>query len=111
MDKKYEYGNNKVFLDADQFCDQIQFRFGIPLIVLDFIDFMTGSDFIANVQLNVNPEPLIDRFDPQNTEFKDLKDKVEDEFLPYIFNLFDALGAVDLKKLGRTATPEEKESK
>ena len=54
-DEIYDSKNNKAFLREDEFVDRIDFKFGMPLIVLDFLDFMTGSNFIGKVQKFVNP--------------------------------------------------------
>ena len=38
-----------VVLREDDFCDRVCFKFGVPLIVLDFIDYLCGSNFIETV--------------------------------------------------------------
>jgi len=53
--------------------EKVHFKFGIPLIVLDFLDYVTGSEFIKTVQTFVNPQTHIDRFDHQNHEFGELR--------------------------------------
>ena len=65
--------DKKAFFTEDEFLDTIQFRFGIPLVCLDFIDMMTGSDLIKTVQMFVNPQNHVERFDTQNVDFNDLK--------------------------------------
>ena len=37
-DDIYESKKSKVFLTEDEFIDNIDFKFGIPLVVLDFMD-------------------------------------------------------------------------
>lgn len=70
MDEIYEKHSVKAFLSEDDFVEKVNFRFGLPLIVLDFIDIITGSDFIETVKKNfVDPPKHIQRFDPQNDEF------------------------------------------
>ena len=62
----------------------------------------------------MNPQTHIERFDVENADFKEVKKKVDEAFLPNIFLLFNALGAIDLKGengLDKNATQEEKESK
>ena len=54
----------------------------------------------------------IERFDVQNNEqFSELKSQVDEEFFPYIFQIFNALGVINIKDLGRAAPEEEKFSK
>lgn len=81
----------------------IDFKFGLPLIIYDFIDYIIGSDLISVVQKFVNPRPYIERFDATNSEFNEIKSKIDEEFLPYIFQLFNALGEIDLKDLDKNA--------
>ena len=45
-DEVMEAKRSKAFLPIDEFVELVHFKFGIPLIVLDFIDYVTGSDFI-----------------------------------------------------------------
>ena len=77
--------NSKAFLREEDFVDRINFKFGIPLAVLDFFDYIAGSSFIKHVQKFVNPQTYIKRFDEQNAEFNDLKGTIDEDFLPYIF--------------------------
>ena len=68
-DKPYAEFQKKAFLSEADFCDRVKFKFGIPLIVLDFIDYMTGYGFINLVQTFVNAPKYIERFDPTNDDF------------------------------------------
>ena len=89
-------------MTEDDFVERIEFKFGLPLIVLDFIDQMAGSDFIKVVQTYVNPQTHIERLNEMQTvELRELKDIVDDGFCPYIFSLFNALGNIDLNDLGK----------
>ena len=54
----------------------------------------------------------IERFDVQNNEgFSEIKGQVDEEFVPYIFQIFNALGVINIKDLGKNAPEEEKFSK
>ena len=48
-DEIYESKNSKAFLKEEDFCERVNFKFGVPLIVLDFIDYLCGSNFIETV--------------------------------------------------------------
>jgi len=102
-DMNRECKARKAYLNETEFQEMIDFKFGLPLIVFDFVDYMVGSDLITEVQKYVNPQTHIDRFDTSNQEFNELKLKVDEEFLPYIFQLFNALGAIDLRDLDKNA--------
>ena len=50
------------FLNQNEFCDRVQFTFGVPLIVLDFIDTLTGSCFISDLHKYMSPPRDSERF-------------------------------------------------
>ena len=54
-DDIYNRAREKAFLSEDDFVERVDFKFGLPLVVLDFIDHIAGSDFIRLVQTYVNP--------------------------------------------------------
>ena len=93
-DEICESEDTKAFLREEEFVEKINFKFGVPLVVLDFLDFITGSNFIRKVQKFTNPQTYIKRFDEHNSEFNDLKGTIDDDYLPYIFQLFNSLGAI-----------------
>jgi len=43
--------------------ESIDFKFGLPLVVFDFMDYMCGSELISHVQKFVTPQTDIERFD------------------------------------------------
>ena len=47
----------------------------------------------------------------QDNDFNELKSNIDDDFLPYTFQLFNALGNIDLQELGKNAQQEEREAK
>lgn len=54
---------------------------------------------IQTVQTYVNPIGPIERFDVTNEDFNALKNKIDEDFLPFIFQIFNALGNIDLRDL------------
>ena len=85
-------------LSLDDFIHNVEFTYGIPLIVLDFVDSLTGSDFIQKLHDHINPPKNVERFDTSAQEFEETKKKIDDDFLPWCFSLFNALGNVDLSQ-------------
>ena len=81
--------------------------------MLDFIDYICGSDFISTVRKYVDPLPIIGRFDPNwessADEFKKEKEKIDQDFYPTIFQIFNALGAIGVADLAKLATQDDKE--
>ena len=92
-------------LSEEEFRDEVQFKFGLPLIVMDFIDHLIGSHLIEQIQNLLYPKKEVERFDTSSEAFKDLKKQVEDDFLINIFSIFNALGAVDESKFDKSTPP------
>jgi len=103
-DDIYKRQEVKAFLNEGDF-ESISFKFGLPLVVLDFIDNMTGSDFIETVYNFVNPDLKnnpIERLEPfHQDELRQLRDEIDDQFLPFIFGIFNALGEIEIKNFAK----------
>lgn len=103
-DDIYKRQEVKAFLNEGDF-ESISFKFGLPLVVLDFIDYMTGSDFIETVYNFVNPDLKnnpIERLEPfHQDELRQLRDEIDDQFLPFIFGIFNALGEIEIKNFAK----------
>ena len=103
--------SNPVLTVADFCSDKVHFTFGVPLIVLDFIDTITGSNFIQQLHEHMNPPKDPERFNCNDFKYQNMKDEIHERFLPNVFILFNALGGCDLKKYGATLTQNERESR
>ena len=101
--------DHSAHLNQSDFCSKVHFTYGVPLIVLDFIDYMTGSEFIKELHEYMNPPRIIDRFDTQAFHYRSMKEKVNDNFHINIFIIFNALGKVDLSQY-QNLSMSEKES-
>ena len=113
-DDIYKRQEVKAFLNEADF-DSINFKFGIPLVVLDFIDYMAGTDFIETVYKSVNPDLKnnpIERLEPYHQdELRLLKEEIDDQHLPFIYGIFNTLGEIDLKNFVKPPSQTEFESK
>ena len=58
----------------------------------------------------VNPARDFDRFDTANLHFNELKAKIDEDFLPYIFSIFNALGRVNFTGI-KNITQDDRESR
>ena len=96
-------------MTLNDFCNKINFTFGLPLIVLDFIDNVTGSEFIKELHEYMNPPKDIERFDTQAFYYRNMKDNIDEKFRWNIFMIFNALGNVNLNKY-QNLSVSEKES-
>ena len=56
-------------IKMDEFAVDVDFKFGIPLVVLDFIYAMTGFNVIQEIKKELEPEKNIERLNTENEEF------------------------------------------
>ena len=59
----------------------------------------------------MNPPKDIERFNTAGFDYRVMKEKISRSFHNNIFNLFNALGGVDLSKLGSIMSASERESR
>ena len=79
--------------------------------MLDYVDALTGSNFIQELHHLINPSKTIDRFDATNVVFQELKNQIDEDFLINIYSLFNALGNVDMDQCQNIVTQEDREQK
>lgn len=60
-------------LSFEEFDSKVKFTYGVPLIVLDIVDQLTGSTFLSDHYKHVFPKKLIERFDPHCDQFLESK--------------------------------------
>jgi len=57
----------------DEFAVEINFKFGVPLIILDVIHALTGFDVISQIKKELIPNKYIQRLNPENEQFLNFK--------------------------------------
>lgn len=91
--------DNTAKISSDDFMYHTKFTYGVPLIFLDCIDYLTGSDFITQIESFRYPPRLEPQFESTSKEFEATKKKIQEDFLPCAHDLFQKLGAIDFSKL------------
>lgn len=66
----------------------------MPLIYLDFVDLITGENILQKLYKFEYPGDPMPLFNPTDTKFLALRQKVDEKFLPVIFLIFDRLGEI-----------------
>lgn len=75
----------------DEFVVDVNFKYGVPLLMLDIINALTGFDIISQIKLDFEPKHAIVRLNPENEEFTAFKNKIPDELHDSVFELFQDL--------------------
>ena len=86
-------------IKMDEFAVEINFKYGIPMIILDLIHALTGYDIIGVVKKEFDNNGIIQRMNPDREEFQLYQSNIQDEMQDFAFSCFDDLGELDLKKL------------
>ena len=91
------------------FVHDVSFKYSIPLIALDFIDAMTGSELLKDLHKAFFPKKIICRFNGEDPEFLELRHSVDKITLSYVFSIFDKLSVLSKEEL-QSFTDYEKET-
>ena len=86
-------------IKIDEFSLEIDFKYGIPLVVLDFIYAMTGFDVIEEIKKELEPMKNIERLNPDDESFQNYKSNIIDDFQDIMFQGFDELGELNLNEI------------
>lgn len=84
-----------ITLSFDEFNKEVSFQYGIPLLVLNIMENLTGIPFISKVKnelfkTNTQIPNVIEHYDE---EFVLLKQPIPDEFYEnHLFRIFNLLG-------------------
>ena len=89
-------------LSPAEFVGLMGFEYSIPMIVLDFIDEVTGSNILKQSKEVTNISQLIPVMDPWEKEFTEFKERnLDPDFIKYPWASFNRLGELDFDVLER----------
>lgn len=80
----------------DEFVLDIEFKFGIPLVILDIIYALTGYDIMGEIRKFVIPPSNIERLNPDSQDLHMAKQDIDDEYHELIFGIFNQFGELNL---------------
>ena len=63
----------------DEFVVDVNFKYGIPMLMLDVINALTGFDIITQIRDELEPKKVYQRLNPDNENFIMLKNKIPEE--------------------------------
>ena len=89
-------------IKMDEFVVDVNFKYGVPMLMLDIINALTGFDIISQLKDEFEPVKTIQRLNPENENFIVLKNKIPDEMQEHVFDFFSDLGErenIDISKL------------
>lgn len=79
-------------ISFNEYEQKVNFKYGIPLIVLDIIDCLLGTSFLKEHYAQVFPEKLYKKFDFYQDHFIETKAQIDPEFVPFTWVIFNSLG-------------------
>jgi len=83
----------------DEFAVEINFKFGVPMIILDMINAFTGFDIISHIKRELIPNNYIERLNPDSEIFLNYKNQIVDDFQDLAFGVFNNFGELDLTQI------------
>lgn len=78
VDKMYHRKDPKR-VKMDEFSVDINFKYGIPMVMLDLIFALTGYDIVSVVKKEFDNQGLIQRMNPDREEFQFYQNNIIDE--------------------------------
>ena len=67
-DKLYQKKDPKK-LRIEDFSSDVSFKYGVPMIILDLMQALTGDDLIYKVKKEIDKKTLVTRLNPDNEDF------------------------------------------
>ncbi len=83
----------------DEFSIDIEFKYGVPMIILDVIKSLTGFSLNDDLQREISPPRIIERMNPEDDAFVNYKATLIEDFPDLAFSIFDSFGELDLLKI------------
>lgn len=89
--------NNKEVkrIKCDDFTNDVDFKYGIPMIILDIIYSLTGVNFVQQFEKEKDASKLIERCNTDSENFQNIKSHIPEEFHEPIFHIFNELGVLN----------------
>ena len=86
-------------IKMDEFSIDIEFKYGVPMIILDVIKSLTGFSLNDDLQRELSPPRIIERMNPEDDAFVNYKATLIEDFPDLAFSIFDSFGELDLLKI------------
>jgi len=86
-------------IKMDEFSIDIEFKYGVPMIILDVIKSLTGFSLNDDLHREISPPRIIERMNPEDDAFVNYKATLIEDFPDLAFSIFDSFGELDLLKI------------
>lgn len=83
-------------IKMDEFSIDIEFKYGVPMIILDVIQSLTGFTLNEELQRELSPPRIIERMNPEDDAFINYKATLIEDFPDLAFSIFDNFGELNL---------------
>ena len=64
----------------DEYSLEVEFKYGVPMIILDVIHAFTGFNIINHIKEDIEPSTKIDRMNPDSFAYLNYKNTITEEF-------------------------------
>ena len=89
---------NLTMISLEDFKTDVTFKYGMPLIILDFFEKIVGMNFISLLKDLVFKGSVANIIDNQTPKFLNIRTQINEVFYEtYLLPYFDALGELDLE--------------
>lgn len=93
------YRKDQTKIKMDEFAMEIDFKYGVPMIILDFIYAVTGYNIVEQIDKELNTSKYCDRMNPDNDAFLNYKLTLDLDFQELPFQIFDDFGELNLQQI------------
>lgn len=86
-------------IKLEEFVCDIEWKYGLPMIILDIIQTLTGFNVIEMIKKELEPPHNIDRMNAEDEAFLTIKNNIIEEHHDSIFAIFNDLGELNLTQI------------
>lgn len=82
-----------------EFSQIADWHWGLPFLVLDFVDALTGSNMVAENEQFYSGRKLIEVIQKDDKEFQDVHERIQENFIRFPTQMFNQLGDLDFAEI------------
>jgi hypothetical protein len=85
-------------LTAEEFCRDVTFTFGVPLIIIDLFENLTGTKLLPKLKESMQPHTQVTQVEQYDEELNLLRLNIQEDFYQqHLLPLFNQLGQFDFR--------------
>ena len=82
-----------------EFSQIVDFHYGLPFFIVDFVDQLTGSTMITDIDQFFKKRTLVELIQASDEDVNKARDKLDDFFMKYPWILFSKLAELDFAQI------------